>query len=76
MNSALLYVILSEAASAPTTVALAGTPSGWGSIPASVTIPTGQTSASFTFIAGNPGTGQITATLNTSTATCPITVTP
>jgi hypothetical protein len=75
-TNGLLYVTLSEAASVPTTVTLAGTPSGWGSIPASVTIPTGQTSASFNFIAGYPGTGQITATLNTLTATCPITVTP
>jgi len=71
-----LNVTLSEAAAAPTTVTLVGTPSTLLSLPASVTIPTGQTGVSFSFTAGGPGTGQITATLNASTATCSITVTP
>ena len=75
-GTGLLNVTLSEAAAAPTTVTLAGTPSTLLSVPASVTIPTGQTSASFNFTAVAPGTGQITAILNASTATCSITVTP
>jgi len=75
-TTGLLNVTLSEAAAAPTTVTLAGTPSTLLSVPASVTIPTGQTSASFNFTAVAPGTGQITAILNASTATCSITVTP
>ena len=75
-TAGLLNVTLSEAASAPTTVTLTGTPSTLLSVPASVTIPTAQTSASFNVTAAAPGTGQITATLNASTATCPITVTP
>jgi Lamin Tail Domain len=57
------------------TVALSVSPAGAGTLPSSVTVPAGQTSASFTFTDSAPsGTVTITATFAGNTSTANITV--
>jgi len=57
------------------TVALAVTPAGAGTVPASVTVPAGQISASFTFVDAAPsGTVTVTATFGGTTSTAAIAV--
>jgi hypothetical protein len=58
-----------------TQVALAVIPATGGSVPANVTVPAGQSSATFTFVNATPsGTVAVRATLGSSTATSTLTV--
>lgn len=71
-----LTVTISAARSANTTVALTSSTPGIASVPATVTVPAGQTSAPIAVSANTPGTAVITASLNGTSATSTITVTP
>jgi YD repeat-containing protein len=69
-----LTMTISAAQSTATAIALQSSASGIASVPSSVTVPAGQTSASVTVSANTPGTAQITASLNGTSAASTITV--
>ncbi|THJ19787.1 MAG: hypothetical protein CAF44_014165 [Nitrospira sp. CG24D] len=71
-----LTVTISAARSTNTTVALTSSVAGIASVPASITVPAGQTSAPIAVSANTPGTAVITASLNGTSASSTITVTP
>jgi len=71
-----LTVTISAAQPSATTVSLTSSASSIASVPASVTIPTGQISTTIAVSANTPGTAVITASLNGTSATSTITVTP
>ena len=70
-----LTVTISAAQSSATTVSLTSSASSIASVPATVSVPAGQTSASIPVSANTPGTAVITASLNGTSATSTITVT-
>lgn len=71
-----LTVTISAARSTNTTVALTSSVAGIASVPAFITVPAGQTSAPIAVSANTPGTAVITASLNGTSASSTITVTP
>lgn len=71
-----LTVTISAVQSSPTTVTLTSSVAGIASVPATVTVPTGQTTAPIAVSANTPGTAVITASLNGTSAGSTITVTP
>jgi hypothetical protein len=73
-----LNVTLDFPARAPgTTIAIALTPGIVGTVPATVTVPAGQRSASFDYVDGGSATqATVTATLGASSAACAITLPP
>lgn len=71
-----LTVTLNAAQPSDTTIALASSAPGIASAPASVTVAAGSPSAPFSVFAISPGTAQITAELNGSTAASQVTVVP
>lgn len=74
--SGTLTVTISAAQSSPTTVTLTSNASGIAFVPSSVTVPANQTSAPIPVSANTPGTAQITASLNGTSASSTVTVTP
>lgn len=71
--SATFSVVLQFPESANTTVALALSPASAGTLPASVIVPAGASSANFTYTdAGQGNTATITATLGASTVTATV----
>src|SRR5438445_1620258 len=75
-GSGTLTVTISAAQTTNTVVSLNSTAPGIAFVPSSVTVPAGQTSTSITVSANTPGTAQITASLNGSSVTSLVTVTP
>ncbi len=75
-GSGTLTVTISAAQSTDTTVTVTSSAAGIASVPATVTVPAGQTSAPITVSANTPGTAVITASLNGTSASSTITVTP
>ncbi len=78
-NSAGTVVLSSPAGPSGTAVALSSSDSKTATVPASVTIPAGRTSATFTINTASPGATQavtISATINGDTATGTLTVNP
>ncbi len=73
--SGTLTVTISAAQVAPTTDALASGNSGVAFVDASVTVPAGAVSAPVPVAAVSPGTAQVTASLNGSSASSQVTVT-
>ncbi len=73
--SGTLTVTISAAQAAPTTVSLASGNSGVAFVDASVTVPAGAVSAPVPVAAVSPGTAQVTASLNGSSASSQVTVT-
>src|SRR6266545_1737564 len=73
--SGTLTVTISAAQAAPTTVSLASGNSGVAFVDASVTVPAEAVSASVPVAAVSPGTAQVTASLNGSSASSQVTVT-
>lgn len=70
-----MRVNLSSAALVDSTVALSSTNGAIASVPATVTVVAGQSSALFDITAVAAGTATITATYNSSSATCATTIT-
>jgi len=75
-GSGVLTVTISAAQLTTTTVSLNSTASGIAFVPSTVTVPAGQTSASISVNANTPGTAQITTSLNGTSASSTVTVTP
>ena len=73
--SGTLTVTISAAQPTATTVTLISSASGIASVPGTVTIPAGQTTAPIPVSANTPGTAQITASLNGTSAASLVTVT-
>lgn len=71
-----LTVTISAAQPAETTVAFTSSAPGIASVPDTVTVSAGATSAVVSVAANTPGTAQITASLNGTSVTSAITVTP
>lgn len=71
-----LTVTMSAAQSTSTTIAVSSSAPSIASVPTSVTVPAGQTSTSITVPGNTPGTAVITASLNGTSATSTVTVTP
>lgn len=71
-----LTVTISAAQSTETTVTVTSSAAGIVSAPATVTVPAGQISAPVTVAANTPGTAVITASLNGTSASSTVTVTP
>lgn len=74
--SGTLTVTLSAAQGSDTAVSLESSAAGIASVPGLVTVPAGQVSAPVPVSANSAGTAVITASLNGSTATSTVTVTP
>jgi RHS repeat-associated protein len=74
-SSSTLTVTISAAQSGDTQVALASSDSGVAFVDSSVTVPAGNVSAPVPVSAVAPGTAQITASLNNSSASSQVTVT-
>ena len=75
-SSGTLTVTISSAQTTPTSVALASSASGVATVSASVLVPAGSLSAPVTVNAVAPGNAQISASLNGSSATSQVSVTP
>ena len=71
-----LTVTINAAQSTTTTIAVSSSSSSIASVPATVTVPAGQTSTSIAVSANTPGTAVITASLNGTSVSSTITVTP
>ena len=71
-----LTVTISAVQASATTVTLSSSVAGIASVPATITVPAGQTSAPIAVAANTAGTAVITASLNGSSAQSTITVTP
>ena len=71
-----LTVTISAAQVGPTTVTLTTTPNGVVTLPSSVIVPAGQTTASFTVTSVTLGTAMVRATLGSSLAEAAIDVVP
>jgi len=70
-----MTVNLDASVATSTQVPLSVAPAGIASIPASVTVPAGQTSASFQVAGVTPGTAQVTASLNGTSKLATVSVT-
>ena len=75
-GSGTLTVTLAAAQTTATSVALLSGNPGIASVPASVTVPAGQVSATFAVAAASPGSADITASVNGTSAVSHVTVTP
>jgi RHS repeat-associated protein len=75
-GSGQLTVSLNATQATNTVVALSSSAGSIAAVPATVTVPAGQVSASFNVVANTAGQADITATLNGTSASSHITVTP
>ena len=75
-GTGILTVTISATQSSPTTITLTSSAGGIASVPATITVLAGQTTAPIAVAANTPGTAVITASLNGTSAGSTMTVTP